>query len=119
MRLRAACRTGSRWSRRWRIARGCSSSTGCSPRWAGVRYLSRPTTSSLSGERRLVECVLQGTLIELAERVAGGCDECARGECTTNELRPPARGVLQLLSLLGSLDRPARDPYGDAGERSH
>lgn len=60
----------------------------------------------LSGDRQLLSCALHAALIELGDRVSEGCDECWRGERTTDELRKPARGVLELLSALDSLDHP-------------
>jgi len=71
----------------------------------GWRSRSGPADDvELSGERRLLSCVLHGVLIDLAEEVATGSDGRWRGERTTDQLRRPARGVLELLSLLDSLD---------------
>ncbi|MGH8572553.1 MAG: hypothetical protein ACREX8_08260 [Gammaproteobacteria bacterium] len=71
----------------------------------GWRSLSGPADDvELRGERRLLSCVLHGVLIDLAEEVATGSDRRWRGERTTDQLRKPARGVLELLSLLDGLD---------------
>jgi len=71
----------------------------------GWRSRSGPADDvELSGERRLLSCVLCGVLIDLAEEVAEDSAGRWRGERTTDQLRQPARGVLELLSLLDSLD---------------